>query len=202
MKKLLVFSFALMSMYLVSCNKDGVEPEATDTEFLNSFSSARSASDSTKNWHNVTKIDVATLPAAITAYITATYPTATIEHAGKDTSGNYLVDILVGTTHTHLKFDSAGVFVSAKAGCGLGHGSGGNKGIITEVAVADLPAAVTTYITTTYPAATIKKAGKDANGNYVVGIQDGTTFKGLIFDATGAFKEERQKPAGKGKHGH
>lgn len=65
------------------------------------------------------------------------------------------------------------------------------KGKLTEVATADLAAAVTTYINTTYPGAEIKFAAKDAEGKLVVAIvlADGTP-KGLLFNADGTFKQE------------
>jgi len=63
---------------------------------------------------------------------------------------------------------------------------------LTEVAVADLPAAITSYITTNYAGATVERAGTTDNGNYIlhVTIADGTSV-GLIFDASGNFVSER-----------
>ncbi|GHB56912.1 hypothetical protein [Persicitalea jodogahamensis] len=65
------------------------------------------------------------------------------------------------------------------------------KGKLTELAEADIPAAVSAYIATNYDGATLKFAGADASGNVVVGLTlaDGT-HKGLIFDSTGAFVKE------------
>jgi hypothetical protein len=65
------------------------------------------------------------------------------------------------------------------------------KGKLTELATADLPAAVTSYISANYAGAELKFAGKDQAGNVVVGLKlaDGTP-KGLLFDNTGTFKQE------------
>ncbi|WP_373515993.1 hypothetical protein [Persicitalea sp.] len=65
------------------------------------------------------------------------------------------------------------------------------KGKLTELAEADIPAAVTAYIGTNYDGATLKFAGTDTQGNVVVGLTlaDGT-YKGLIFDSAGTFVKE------------
>ncbi len=68
------------------------------------------------------------------------------------------------------------------------------KGKLTEVATADLPAQVTSYIGSTYANATILFAGKDAEGRLVVAVQkeDGTHV-GVLFDASGTFVQELQR---------
>jgi hypothetical protein len=60
------------------------------------------------------------------------------------------------------------------------------KGKLTQLA-----AAVTEYISTNFSGSELKFAAKDEAGNVVVGLKlaDGTP-KGLLFDSTGAFKEE------------
>ena len=65
------------------------------------------------------------------------------------------------------------------------------RGKLTELAQADIPAAVSAYIVANYAEATLKFAAKDQAGNVVVGLTlaDGT-HKGLLFDSTGTFKEE------------
>jgi len=64
------------------------------------------------------------------------------------------------------------------------------KGKLTDVAAADLPAAIKTYLAANYAGAEIQFAGKDAEGRFVVGLKTGTANKGLIFNADGTFKEE------------
>ncbi|GGN00580.1 hypothetical protein GCM10010967_38500 [Dyadobacter beijingensis] len=74
------------------------------------------------------------------------------------------------------------------------------KGKLTEVATADLPAAVTAYIDSAYAGSEIKYAAKDQSGKIVVAITlaDGTV-KGLFFDANGAFKAELKQHVHKAK---
>jgi hypothetical protein len=74
------------------------------------------------------------------------------------------------------------------------------KGKLTEVAVADLAATITSYISTTYPGSEIKYAAKDQSGKVVVAITlaDGTV-KGLLFNADGTFKEELKQHEHKAK---
>lgn len=71
------------------------------------------------------------------------------------------------------------------------------KGKLTEVAVEDLAASITDYISTTYPGSEIEYAAKDESGKVIVAItlSDGTA-KGLLFNADGTFKEELKG------HGH
>ncbi|KAA6439976.1 hypothetical protein FEM33_09750 [Dyadobacter flavalbus] len=72
------------------------------------------------------------------------------------------------------------------------------KGKLTEVATADLPAAVTSYITATYAGSEIKYAAKDQSGKIIVALTlaDGTA-KGLLFNADGTFQEELKQHAHK-----
>jgi len=74
------------------------------------------------------------------------------------------------------------------------------KGKLTEVALTDLSAVITAYITTTYPSSTVKFAAKDEAGKIVVSVllADGTP-KGLIFNADGSFSEELKGHAKKAK---
>ncbi|MGG7661284.1 PepSY-like domain-containing protein [Dyadobacter sp. BHUBP1] len=74
------------------------------------------------------------------------------------------------------------------------------KGKLTEVATADLPAAVTAYIDSAYAGSEIKYAAKDLSGKIVVAITlaDGSV-KGLLFDADGTFKAELKQHVKKAK---
>lgn len=74
------------------------------------------------------------------------------------------------------------------------------KGKLTEVATADLPAAVTAYIDSAYAGSEIKYAAKDQSGKIVVAITlaDGSV-KGLLFDAAGTFKAELKQHVKKAK---
>ena len=58
----------------------------------------------------LTDVDMATLPAAITEYITKAYTGASIKKAGKDANNNYSILIEKDGKPLGLLFDSAGAF--------------------------------------------------------------------------------------------
>ncbi len=77
--------------------------------------------------------------------------------------------------------DSTNAFRDHKGHCDL-----------TEIAITDLPSAITDYVNTNYAGSTIERAGSHANdGNIAVLITltDGTKT-GLLFDSAGAFIKE------------
>lgn len=84
-------------------------------------------------------------------------------------------------------------------GHGKGHGKGGDSTRVklTEIEISALPAAITSYISTNYAGATIKKAATNADkSKYFVGILKSDSTKAMLeFDGTGAFVNERS-----GKH--
>lgn len=197
MKKILFLMTALTGLFLSSCNQqDSVTP--TDDAFTSlEASAARSAAvadtvTKQKCKGTITSIDPAALPAAITTYINTNYAGASIKFSGKDAQGQYLVGVSVNSVETGLLFDANGVFVKV-----LQHY--GNKAKLTEVAITALPASVATYVTANYAGYTIKRAGKDTDGNLFVAIENGTTRKALLFDANGVFKQEKEVPPHKMK---
>jgi hypothetical protein len=133
--------------------------------------------------NNQTPVAIADLAASIKTYITTTYAGATITSAHKESDGSF--DVFITTAagaNLNLNFSTAGDFVSVSS-------SGNNhSNHETSVAVADLLATITTYVTTNYPAATITSAEKDWNGGFEVHI---TTAAGvrleLNFTALGVF---------------
>lgn len=77
--------------------------------------------------------------------------------------------------------------------------SKGGKCKITQIEVSALPAAVISYVNTTYTGSSIKHAGTDSLGNFLVHITlADNSHKGLLFDKAGKFVSER---SGKGKRG-
>jgi hypothetical protein len=204
MAKVLFLLTAISGLFLASCNKQDVTPTSTIDEVFASMqaSAARTAAVNDtitkgKCKGNLTSIDPATLPATVITYINTNYAGATIKFAGKDVQGKYVVGVSLNSVETGLLFDANGAFVQALAHYGA-------KAKLTEVAIANLPASVGTYVTANYAGYTIKRAGKDADGNLLVGIDNGTTQKVLKFDSTGAFKEELPVPPhekGPGQHG-
>ncbi|GAB3692321.1 hypothetical protein GCM10027592_11160 [Spirosoma flavus] len=123
MKTVLLFSCMLaLVVGLNACNKTAVDP--------NVDGSARSASasgDSTKKPHSLTVVDVASLPANVTSYITTNYAGATIKEARKDKAGNFVVTITVSNSTKLLFFKADGTFV-AEAGRKPGHSPGDSTG--------------------------------------------------------------------------
>lgn len=113
MKALLVFScVAALVVSLNACNRSSVDPSAADA-------SARSASvesTSLTGPHNLTVVETATLPAAVTTYITTNYAGATIKEALKDEKGNFVVAITVNSSLKLLLFKADGTFVKVAEG--------------------------------------------------------------------------------------
>ncbi len=81
---------------------------------------------------------------------------------------------------------------------GRKHRPGGRDSLITKVAIEDLPASITDYITLNYPDATIDRAFKKSTGEFIVLIKtvDGE-IKIIEFDGNGAFVKELERK----KHG-
>ncbi|MEZ4888281.1 MAG: PepSY-like domain-containing protein [Chitinophagales bacterium] len=123
---------------------------------------------------NVTEIDPSELPTAVTDYITANYPDATIEGAGQSDKG-FGVKLDDGTL---VIFDTDGNFIKE----GDGHG----KPNVTEIDPSELPTVITDYITANYPDATIEGAGQGDKG-FGVKLDNGTF---VIFDTDGNFIKE------------
>ncbi|KAB7726122.1 hypothetical protein F5984_24905 [Rudanella paleaurantiibacter] len=145
--------------------------------------------------NSFTSIDVATLPAAITSYVTTKYASSTISGAAQNAEKLYVVFVKTTTDRVVLEFNADGSFKQEVVRPGRG------KGSFTDVAIADLPQTISAYIKSTYAGSTIKKAAKsNVDGGFVVWITkaDGTNV-GLSFGADGAFKQEikctrNQKP--------
>ena len=179
---------ALFTLTLWGCdNTPSVTPE--DDAVL---SSARLTGDTT-GFHcrtNVTRIDVATLPAAITSAISASYAGATINYAATDDTGNFLVAITQNSERLTLLFNADGTFNRALSFRGRRGGFGRNRDSLTQVAITALPAAIVSYITTNYAGATVNTAAIDASRGYVVMITLNDQRKALLFNLDGTFAQE------------
>ena len=132
---------------------------------------------------NQIPVAIADLAASITSYISTNYAGATITSAHKESDNSF--DVFITTAagaNLNLNFSPAGDFVSVSSN---GNNHSNNE---TQVLVTDLLPTITTYITTTFPGATIVSAQKDWNGGFEVHL---TTAAGvrleLNFDATGVF---------------
>jgi len=215
MKKTLFLVFALVGLFLVSCNRESIEATDTteDLAVVVQLSAARAAATTDtvtkqKCKGKLTEIKAADLPAAITSYITANYAGAEIQFAGKDTAGQIVVGLkLSDGTHKGLLFNADGTFSKVLE-------KYGNKAKLTSVDAASLPASVTSYISSKYATYSIVKAGKNDAGEYFVAIalttgtdaEKAASRKVIQFNADGTFKQETTPPAHpegpKGKRPH
>lgn len=91
---------------LVSCNKTSLDPSVDG-----SARSSSVVSSSLTGPSSLTAVDVTSLPAAITTYITTNYAGSTIKEARKDVQGNFVVAITVNNTLKLLLFKADGTFV-------------------------------------------------------------------------------------------
>ncbi len=184
---------------ITACNHEAVDAQEDSAlmDFL--FLATASDSSATHQPHgkcNLTAIDVTDLPDAIVSYVSTNYTGAVIERAGVTEDGKYALQITkADSTKAGLIFDADGNFVKEHS-----HKGKGLKG--TEIAVADLPAALTSYIETNYSGATIEKAVKSEEGKYGVLItkSDGTRVL-LGFESDGAFIAELGFKHGDGRKG-
>lgn len=199
MKKSLFLLTILSGLFLASCKQQDLDPSDSDFVFdAMQASAARTAATSDtvtkqKCKGKLTSIEITALSATITSYINTNYAGATIIFAGKDDKGQTVVGLTDASgARTGLLFDANGAFVQKLE-------KFKEKSKLTEVAVSALPAAITSYITTNYAGFTIKRAGTDTDGNYLVGLDSGTAHKVVKFDATSKFVEEMAIPPHGGK---
>jgi len=200
MKQMVLLLVASVGFWFVSCQKDSsdMSPSA-DTDDVSLETVANTAARFSLEADSVTthtckgkltEVAVADLSAVITNYISTTYPGSTLKFAAKDESGKVVVSILLADgTPKGVIFNADGSFKAELK-------SHAKRAKLTEVAIANLPATITGYITTNYAGAEIKKAGNNADGQYFVGIVLDGKVKVLLFNADGTFNKELEKPAG------
>lgn len=128
-------------------------------------------------------VAVSALPASITAYMAANFPADTVMRAAKTRDSGYV-----------LISRNAGLFATVFSASGSFVGRvqlPAPKGAIAAVDADALPAAITTYLTNTYPGYVFNKAFSiTVNGalqSYCVAIEANSTRYGLLFDASGNF---------------
>lgn len=202
MKKLIVtslFALSVVGFYGCQPSEQAVEADDTATSIFTAARLGTSPADSSTCRMPLTKIDVSTLPAAVTSYINTNYAGATIKEAGKDSQGAFIVRIESGNTRKTLAFNADGSFKAE-----LTHRRDRSFRGLTQVEPASLPSAITSYISSTYAGAEIKMAGQDASKAYLVLIQVNGQPKMLQFNADGSFNQELTRPErgkGRGKGG-
>lgn len=134
----------------------------------------------------------AALPTTISSYIASKYAGSTTTEVNLNTDGTYVtyVTLAAGATakttataktsnvEVKLVFTAKGILVITKTE--------------TPVAIADLLPAITTYISTNYPGATINVAHTETGGSFdvLITIADGSKIK-LEFSANGTFVSAR-----------
>jgi len=128
-------------------------------------------------------IALTALPAAVTSYFKTTYPTDTLLHASITPDSAYA-----------LVSKNNGLFVTViKASGTLIKRTQIDKHVGTHVAVtaANLPAAITTYLTATYPGYVFDKAFSHSESGVIKGydveITSNSTKYVIVFTAAGAF---------------
>lgn len=173
----------LLAATLGACNQTSNVTPATST----ATGAGRTATDSFGKGVTITADQ---LPAAATTYLTTNYAGYTLVQAvqGTDRMGAtfYAVVIEQNGVRYHLHFDANGAFVASKGG----HGPGPNDANETTITADKLPAAITTYLNTTYSGYTLVQAEQAADTAGVVMYYEtvitynGKTFQ-LNFDATG-----------------
>lgn len=205
MKKYAFVLIGLLGVSLMACDDQNVSPDSLENSFVD-FAAAGGGGQGENGERprppKLTEIEITALTSTITDYIATNYVGYTIEKAGTDTLSNTIVGIKSETDKKGLKFDATGAFVEElqRPERPQKGGERGKRPQLTEVAIADLPTATTTYITTNYADATIEKSGTDPEGNYLILVSIGDKKVGVKFNADGSFAEELPPPP-KGKKG-
>ncbi len=176
MKVIKFLSFIALVVFFASCEKESltdVVSNATDTELIADVNK-RGGGES---------VPTEDLPMAITEYITANYPEASIIKV-KLKNEEYKVYL---DNFQKVYFDLEGNFLREGMSNGNGHFGGGEM-----IAVEDLPMAVTNYVTMNYPEANIVKV-KLKNDEYKVYLD--ISLK-VYFDLEGNFLREEMSHSG------
>jgi len=128
-------------------------------------------------------VAISALPTAVSSYFSTTYPTDTLLHASVTPDNVYILISKNGVLYS-TAVTAAGKLVKRVQieKHDLKHA------VVTE---ANLPAAITTYLTTTYPGYVFDKAFSESSGGtlqgYVVFITSNSTKYAILFNASGTF---------------
>ncbi len=190
-KRILAGLLAVVSLGLWNCQPS----EVASVDAASQTSAARFGTDTTGFFcrDSLTKMAVSALPAAVSGYISTNYTGATTSYAAQDDAGNFWVAITQNDQRKTLLFNADATFNKELSGRGKGPGQGGKGGrrdSLTQVAVTDLPAAVSGYITTNFANATITLAALDVGRGYLVMVQQADQKKTLLFNTDGSFERE------------
>ncbi|GAB4020754.1 hypothetical protein GCM10028773_26960 [Spirosoma koreense] len=103
---------AALLVGLNACNKNAVDPASTDGSARNSSVTSQTATGP----KSLTTVDVSSLPATVTTYISTNYAGATIKEAKKDMAGNFVVVISLNHAVKLLLFKVDGTFLKEADG--------------------------------------------------------------------------------------
>lgn len=175
-----------------------VSPYTFQSTFSTASAGGRTAGSSQKKANYTTSgqllythgvIDPATLPAAITTYLTTTYASYSVVSAASRTNQTtgaitgYMVDIVANNLAYELRFDAAGKFLSVE------NEDGSDEGV--AVALASLPAPIGNYLSATYPGYVFSNARSYMLNGVVSGYEVAILVAGvkneIMFDAAGTF---------------
>lgn len=170
----------------------------------NTKSMLASISSGGKMLYSHTQIDPATLPGSIITYLDTNYAGYAIKKAGSKTDSTgavkgYLVVFSLNNLTYETRFDASGAFLSLEVGDGSKQCS--------EIAEADLPAAIITYLDSAYTGYSFNHARVNKTNGTISGYGVEITYNSakvrLLFDASGKFlsldDKEHKKGAEKGK---
>lgn len=226
---LLVLSVALMS--LGSCKKDTISLdnelefarlEAITISSTSAIAGSGNSSDSLyameacKKGNKKTAVELSTLSATITTYLSANYSGFTFQKAYKianqTTSAieSFVVVIQFNAKPVVIKFDAAGAFVKVlelREGRNMKGRGGWHVGGIFDnrdgkqrdtIAVSAIPVLIKTYIATTYPADTIVHAFVNKDQSIVV-ISKNVNYFATAFSSANIFIKRTELPASPAK---
>lgn len=131
---------------------------------------------------NRSDIAISDLPQVVLDYLSSNYSDYTIDEAEVDRDGNFHVELENGSV---VIFDANGIFIEERACRNNDNDDRGRNDDWTIIDIVNLPSAITDYIATNYPDATIVRAGINDDGEYGVVLDSALA---LLFDASGDFK--------------
>ena len=224
----IICTAAIVLFAVTGCNKEASSNNGTGSSTSTTAASAvviavaasTTSTDSVyimqqcSNGQKRDSISAANLPAEITTYLDSNYAGYSFNKAFAvtDSTGaiqNYAVVIFYNNKPVGLLFSADGSFIRVleQREPGDMHNDGWHQGgrfcnrdslLNDTVALANLPVAVTTYLSTNYPGDTLLKAFKNADSGYVVISADNGLFA-TVFTASGSFVKRAQLPEPPGK---
>lgn len=205
--------FALTESAIQNATTDGSASDISSYAIVTERGDSTVQDSSSCHCQNLKPLGLDSLSASIKNYVATNYAGDIIAKAGVATNGNIFVMLKTAKGPVVLVFAADGSFLrqcekhdGPKGGPdhdgdghpghnGPGHGPGGNghgghgKLDLTNIDISLLPTVVTAYIASSYPNASVKKAGTDVNGSFFVLLENNGQAFILIFNADGSFNK-------------